>query len=261
MNALERALERLDELEQVAQRHSSPKIDPRVRLITTLLFLGIMLSTPLTQIEDLILYFVFPILSARSNGLSYLRIVRRSLIVVPFVGLVALLNIFYDRTFAFWLGGIAITRGWITGTALILRGLLSVQAILTLIYTTGYYEICRTLSRLHLPDVITLQLLFLYRYTHLLVRQAITLRQARSARSYGRKVYPLKFWGQYIAQLFLSTLSRAEKIDQAIVARGFTGRLMPLHAHRGSNPWQDGRYFLIWTSCFLIIRFLHPTHF
>ena len=167
------------------------RVDARAKLLLTVVYLVTMLSMPLEAFSGLLLYAVYPILAAQAAGLRYGDLFRRSLVVLPFVALVGLFNILYYRETVFTVGPVAVTRGWIDFLSILLRGLLSVQALLLLILTTGYYRLCRNMQRMGLPSVFASQLLFVYRYLYVLTEEALEMSMARlpttGKRSTGRK--------------------------------------------------------------------------
>ena len=172
-------------------RMQSPlhRTDARSKLLVTVVFLVTMLSVPLCRLPELLLFFVFPIVACAMGGLSYGTIFRRSLVVLPFVVFIGVFNLFYDREPVFRIGTLAVTAGWVSFLSIVLRGLLSVQALLVLIGSTGYYGLCRSMQRLGVPAVFTTQLLFVYRYLYVLIEEAAAMQQARDARSFGRRSY------------------------------------------------------------------------
>ena len=89
------ALHILNDMER-SQRKELPlkNIDPRAKLLVTLFFLVTMLSLPIVRLSELILFFIYPILTAAMYGIDYVKVFRRSLIVIPLVALIALPNIF-----------------------------------------------------------------------------------------------------------------------------------------------------------------------
>lgn len=131
-------------------RMQSPlhRTDARSKLLVTVVFLVTMLSVPLCRLPELLLFFVFPIVACAMGGLSYGTIFRRSLVVLPFVAFIGVFNLFYDREPVFRIGTLAVTAGWVSFLSIVLRGLLSVQALLVLIGSTGYYGLCRSMQRL-----------------------------------------------------------------------------------------------------------------
>ncbi|MDD3108015.1 MAG: energy-coupling factor transporter transmembrane component T, partial [Alistipes sp.] len=134
---LQYALRELDAMERTAQMPSPLHgIDARAKLSVTLLFLLALLSMPLTRLSDLLLFFIYPIVGASRGGLSYALLMRRSLWVLPFVLLIGIFNPLLDRQPAFQIGSWWVSQGWVSFVSIVLRGLLSVQGVLLLVYTT-----------------------------------------------------------------------------------------------------------------------------
>lgn len=258
-NKLQRVLCELDAMERTAYRQSPLHcLDARAKLIVTTVFLVTMLSVPLPRLSEILLYFIFPLVTAARGGLNYPQIFRRSLIVLPLVAFIGIFNLFYDREPVFRIGTMIVTGGWISFLSIILRGLLSVQALLILIYSTGYYRLCRNMQRLGVPSVFTTQLLFVYRYTYVLVDESLAMSRARDARSFGRKSYPLKVWSTLIGQLLIRTFERAELISRAMLARGFTGAI-PSGIFVGTK-WKtrDTLFLVTWSTLLILIRICSP---
>ena len=241
-------------------RMQSPlhRTDARSKLLVTVVFLVTMLSVPLCRLPELLLFFVFPIVACAMGGLSYGTIFRRSLVVLPFVVFIGVFNLFYDREPVFRIGTLAVTAGWVSFLSIVLRGLLSVQALLVLIGSTGYYGLCRSMQRLGLPSVFTTQLLFVYRYLYVLIEEALAMRRARDARSFGRRSYPLKVWGTLVGQLLIRTFERAELISRAMLARGFTGRIPADIFESPAWKMRDTVFLAAWCSALLLLRLFHP---
>lgn len=259
MNRLQHVLSELDALERSA-RTESPlhRLDARAKLLTTAVFLTTMLSVPLSQLSEILFYALFPLLTAAMGGMRFGSVFRRSLAVLPFVALIGIFNLFYDREPVFRIGAVAVTEGWITFLAIMLRGLLAMQALLVLIGSTGFFELCRGLQRLGLPALFTMQLLFVYRYLYVLLDEALRLSWAREARSFGRRAMPLTVWGTLTGQLLVRTCDRAERIHRAMLARGFMGRL-PDRLAAGSRWRRADTLFLAgWSALLLFARLLHP---
>ncbi len=256
---LQHALCELEALERSA-RAASPlhRLDARAKLLTTAVYLGTMLSVPLTQLSEILLYALFPILTAAMGGLRPGALLRRSLVVLPFVALIGIGNLFYDRVPLFRIGPLTITDGGIAFLSIVLRGLLSVGALLVLVGTTGFYGICRGLQRLGVPRLFTVQLLFVYRYLYVLIDETIHLSQAREARSFGRRTLPLPVWGPMIGQLLIRTFDRAEQIHRAMLARGFTGRIPDCAGERTHWRRAETLYLLGWSATLLLARHFGP---
>lgn len=258
-NKLQYVLSELDAMERTALRQSPLHcLDGRAKLLTTLIFLVTMLSVPLARLSDLMLYFLFPLVTAALGRFDYGAVFRRSLLVVPLVAFIGVFNLFYDRTLAFRIGNIVVTQGWVFFLSVILRGLLSVQALLILIQSTGYYNLCRSMQRLGVPGVFTTQLLFVYRYIYVLIDESLQMSRARDARSFGRRSYPLRVWGTLVGQLLIRTFDRAERIGQAMLARGFTGRIPSGTCPRTAWKTRDTVFLAAWTILLVGLRIFRP---
>lgn len=258
-NKLMYALYLLDEVERSAhQRSPLGQISPRARVLVTLIYLVTMLSMPLERLSELILFSIYPIMTAAIGGIRYLGIMRRSLMIVPFVALIALPNIFYQQEAFFFVGDIIITRGWITFLSIIIRGILSLQAIMVLIATTTIYQICYALQRMGLPSLLASQIYMTMRYIRLLIEQALAMQRARTARGFGKKSYPLRMWATFIVQLLLHSIRRAENIGYAMEARGFRSQL-PATTLAPKERWRrrDIFYISAWSLTLILLRILH----
>lgn len=213
MNKLEQVINELYRLEENRNGHTPlHRLDARLKLLFTFLFLLGVLSIPLSQIEWLLLAAVVPLIGCLVGKIHYGSLFKHSLLVLPFVLCMALFNWVVDRQV-------------VPFFAMLLRGLLTVQATLLLIRSTGFYNLCRALKQLHFPDVLTVQLYFLYRYLLVLLQEALSLQRAVYSRAYGRKRFPIRVWGLLMGQLLLRTLERSQRIHRAMLARGFSGRL------------------------------------
>ena len=114
------------------------------------------------------------------------------------------------------------------------------------------------MQRLGLPSVFTTQLLFVYRYLYVLIEEALAMRRARDARSFGRRSYPLKVWGTLVGQLLIRTFERAELISRAMLARGFTGRIPADVFESPAWKMRDTVFLAAWCSALLLLRLFHP---
>lgn len=224
MLRLEKVIYELRDMERASSgRGWVHRLDARIKWVVTLLYLGGMLSVPLTAVGWLLPFAVCPLAVCLSGGMGYGRLWIRSLWVLPILLPLALFNPLYDHRPLWQAGGIVVTAGWAGVCAILLRGLLSMQALLLLVRTTGVYPLCTALRRMGVPSLLTTQLLFVYRYQVLLLQETLNMSRARAARGYGRRTYPLRMWSVFIGQLLLRSVERAGRIHRAMAARGFTG--------------------------------------
>ena len=258
-NSLQNALCALDALERNARTESPMhRLDARAKLLATTVYLVTMLSVPLPQLSEILLYALFPMATATLGGMRLGPLLRRSLAVLPFVALIGIFNLLYDRTPALRIGTLTVTEGGIEFAAILLRGILSMAALLVLIGTTGFYALCRAMQQSGIPRFLTVQLLFVYRYLRVLLEEALAMSRACDARSFGRKNPALRVWGTLVGQLLLRTFDRAEQIHRAMLARGFTGRIPDCTA--GKPRWRraDTAFLAGWSLALIAARWSYP---
>lgn len=237
------------------------KIDPRALVLVTVVYLCVMLSVPVTHIDLLLWFAVYPIVSSPILGLSFGSVFLQSLIVLPLVIILGIFNPIIDKTPLVVVDGLVITNGWLMFTGVILRGLLSMQALLLLIRTIGFIGIVRGLGRLGIPKFLLTQLIMVFRYIRVLIEEALTMKRARDARSFGRKHLSIKMWGVLIGQLFLRSVDRAERVHRAMLSRGFNGE-MPLGFSSMDNwTWNSTFYLVGWVIVFVILRLINLSLF
>lgn len=258
MSKLERVIYELERWEyRLSPEGDAGSADQRVRLWITLIFLLCVLSLPTTALSRLLLYFAYPIISSFCVGMPYSTLLRRSLIVLPYLILIGMFNPWIDRRPFMEIAGCSVTYGWMSFVAILLRGLLSAQGVLLLLYGSGYHGVCQSLREAGVPAMLVGQLHLIYRYLKALLQEALLMIRARQSRSYDRSNYPLKMWVPFIGQLLLHTLTQSQQINNAMLARGFTGDI-PYGKNR-SMRLSSIFYLLIWGGLLVIIRFYPST--
>ncbi|MDO4319563.1 MAG: energy-coupling factor transporter transmembrane component T [Bacteroidales bacterium] len=228
-------------------------IDPRALLVVTLIYMIAMLSVPVHSVGMLIWFAVYPIVTAPLAHVAYERVFRDSLYVLPLVVVIGIFNPIYDRATAFMVGDVAVSRGWVSFVSVVIRGLLSVQAVLLLIRVCGFNRMCEAMRRLGVPRVLVTQLLMVYRYLTVLLQETLTMHRARTARAWGKTSYGPSMWGPFVGQLMLRTFERARCIGMAMRARGFDGSLLVSRPSRWATA--DTVYCMVWIPVIAAMRF------
>jgi len=144
-------------------------IDPRAKLIVTVIYIVVVLSFALDSPAGIILFWVFPIIVSAMSGISYNAVFVKSLYTLPFIMFIGIFNPIFNREPMLYIGDMAISRGWVEFVSIIIRGLLSVQAVLLLIMSTGFNRLCAAMGKLGVPSIFTTQLMLLYRYIFVLL--------------------------------------------------------------------------------------------
>jgi cobalt/nickel transport system permease protein len=104
----------------------------------------------------------------------------------------------------------------------ILKSNLCVFTMLLLTWTTPFHEILNELRRLRFPPVMLTTLALMYRYLPVLADESRRMQRARASRTFTLRRWP-RWQGvsAIIAQLFVRSAERAERIYLAMCARGW----------------------------------------
>ena len=103
-----------------------------------------------------------------------------------------------------------------------------------------------------MPQLFTVQLLFLYRYIFVLTEESARASLARELRSCGSKGQGIQSFGSLVGHLLLRTWQRAERIHKAMLARGFTGEFHASRQTRFGTP--EMRFVAAWSTLFIFLR-------
>ena len=199
------------------------RLDPRAKVITTMLFAATVVSFPMYEVLSLLPFTLFPILAASLGDIPPGFIIRKVVAVSPFAVFIGIFNPLLDPGSISIYPGISVSAGWISFASILVKFALTISAALLLIATTSFPGICRGLRRLGIPILFVSQLLFLYRYMFVLAEEAIRVVRARDVRSFGNRGTGLRVFIRIVGALFLRTVGRAERIYGAMLARGFRG--------------------------------------
>ncbi len=113
-------------------------VDSRFQVIVTVMYLVAVLSVPLADPGMLVWMFVYPIVMAEASGTGYGRVLVKSLWVLPLATVIGIFNPILDHTPAWHIWSVTVSAGWVTFISICLRGVLAVQAVLVLVYSTGF---------------------------------------------------------------------------------------------------------------------------
>ncbi len=198
------------------------KLHPLMKLLTTVSFLTVVVSFGRYEISGLLPLFVYPVMVFSLAELPLKPILLRILLVSPFIIGIGILNPFFDQQI-YRLGGMEISRGWLTFLSILIKSGLTVTAALLLIASTGMDRLAGALRMLKIPRIFVLQLLLTYRYISVLMEEVARTLRAYSLRAPNQKGVHRSAWGSLAGQLILRTFDRAQRIYEAMCLRGFTG--------------------------------------
>lgn len=253
MARLDQALEALlalDDLAAGARARGQP--DPRALLLTALACIVTTVSFERHTVSALLPLVLFPAVLAIRAQLPWHLLSRALLLAAPFVLMVGLFNPLVERQTVLWLGSWPISGGWLSLLSILLRAALTISTALVLVASTGMPALCNALTRLRVPQPLTLQLWLLYRYLFVLGAEAARMDTARRLRAGTQPRASLATWSALLGQLLLRSVDRAQRLHQAMLARGFAGQLpgAPLQWKAADTAFVAG-----WCLYFAAVRF------
>jgi cobalt/nickel transport system permease protein len=227
------------------------RIHPLVKLLTTVIYLTVVVSFNRYEIIGLFPLIFYPVLVLVLAELPIGPIFRRILLVEPFIIGIGILNPLFDHQ-VFILGGLTISRGWVTFFSVFLKCGFTVTAALLLIATTGMDSLASALRMLKIPRLFVLQLLLTYRYISVLMEEVARTLRAYSLRAPQQKGVHRSVWGSLAGQIIIRTFERAQRIYQAMCLRGFAGEYNIGDYRKIKAP--DWAYLAGWVLFFAVAR-------
>jgi cobalt/nickel transport system permease protein len=149
------------------------------------------------------------IVAAAMSRVPAAFLIGRLLLLEPFVVGVALLSLLSP-------GGVA------TFLSILTKSTICLLTMLLLSSTTPFAELLTVLKRAGIPAALVSTLMLMYRYLFVLIDEAERMRTARQSRTF--LVARRRTWlsvSSIIGHLFVRSMSRAERVYQAMNARGW----------------------------------------
>ncbi|MEM3012849.1 MAG: cobalt ECF transporter T component CbiQ [Candidatus Hadarchaeales archaeon] len=227
-------------LDQYSDR-ASPlhSLDPRVKILTFLSFVVVVVLTPLTPPSRFLFYalllFSLVLLSRVHPGF----LLKRSAVVLPFVGLVAVgLPFLGGSGGSYNLGPFHVTHSALLIFAnVLLKSWFSVMVMGLLVSTTPFTRLLRGFQSLGLPALFTTILSFMYRYLYLLTDEFERMTRARDSRAWRMgRLERMRVTGNMVGAAFLRSYERGERVYLAMRARGFDGGIRVMREPRMGGP-------------------------
>jgi len=219
------------------------RLDPRVKLAVTLIGTLVIVSLPRFAPDIAFYTLLGPFCLLVLGRISLRFAAKHILLTLPFILALALTSLWYDRTPTLILFGPFqwhCTVGWLKCLTLTLKFVGSMLALIALISTTPFSDLLRVLQRWHVPEILVIQLGFLYRYIFVLIDKAHHTIQARTLRTLRRQTARQEFriGTAMIGSVLVQSLDTSTRITQAMQARGFSGQWhSPRHFHTKPADW------------------------
>jgi cobalt/nickel transport system permease protein len=235
------------------------RLDPRTKLIASLAFVVAVVLTQASNWRVFAFYFAVVAFMLAFSRLPIVYVLKRSLVVLPFVLLIAIFIPFLKGgevagSYNIWLWQVSITyNGLMIVANVLVKSWLCILALILLSSTTRLDDLLKGLRQLGMPQVMILILSFMYRYIFVLVDEAMRIQQARNSRNFGGSwLHHVKTIGHMVGTLFIRSYERGERIYAAMLARGFDGQTRTLYKLRFK---QADAYFSAAFSLLLVLPY------
>ncbi len=228
------------------------RLDPRVKIISIFLYIIFVVLTPPDRFSQFVVYSGLIFLLIFLSQLPFGYVLRRILIVLPFVVLVVLFIPFYEFDNPV---GIYKYGKFLVIWNVFIKSFLAVIGMTVLTSTTKFSNLLKGLEKLRIPKILIMFLSFMYRYIFVLIDEAQRLERARNSRYFGGKFKrQFKVITNIIGLLFIKTYDRAERVYQSMLSRGFDGNIKTLNTLRLSVG--DIGFCIVFLSIILMTKIL-----
>jgi cobalt/nickel transport system permease protein len=252
MRSFESTAREMGELDALARRDSPVHaLDPRAKLIATVLFLLAVVSWGRYELQGLLPLAAFPLFVCAAGRVPFAWLARKMLIAAPFAVALGAFNPIFDTATRAQVCGVAISGGWLSFASILLRVALTVAAALALVAVTGMGPLCAAARELGVPRAFVSQLALLHRYLFVLAGESARVSRAAELRAPGRR-RSLRELGSMLGNLLLRALDRGHRIHLAMRCRGFSGSIPQLRPMRFRVL--DAAFVATWAAFFAGVR-------
>lgn len=219
--------------------------DPRAKLLVTIVLVVAIVLVPAGKWETFGFFGLIIISMTAIARISFVRLLRRVLVALPFVIPTVILLPFLHGGEVLWqtrVSGWHLTlgsAGLVLAASITLKAMLSALVMGLLMFTTRMSDLLRGLDKLGVPRLLTELFGFMYRYLFVLEDEAHRLKAGRDTRYFGGVMIGIRSAGHMAGSLFLRSYDRAERVYNAMLLRGYDG------TYRSLNPLRMGRVDLL----------------
>jgi len=219
-----------------AERSRLHRLDARAKILGFIGFTVVVVTTPARAVWAFALYAVILAFLVGLSRLPLRHVLKRALVVVPFVLVVAIFLPFFHQAGS---GGYSLGGMRVTGEGLLVlwnagaKAVLGVLSMIILGSTTSFAELVAGFEQLRTPRIFVLIVSFMYRYSFVFVEELQRMRRAMTARNYrARWLWNVPTLGHMLSALFLRSYSRGERVYVAMLSRGYDGTVRVLDGGR-----------------------------
>lgn len=234
-------------------------LDPRIKLVSTLMFILFVIFTKPTSFLSFALYALFIFILILLSKISFGFVFRQSLVIIPFVLMVAAFIPFFKEGqvaggYSFGTLHLTVTYdGLMIFWNVLIKAYLSILCMIVLVASTKFSNLLKAFENMKCPRLITMIISFMYRYIYVLADELMRMKRAKDSRSSSgaKKLYHLKTLANMIGVLFIRAYERGERVYLAMCARGFNGKIRTLKDFKLKKA--DFCFLLIVTTLLIVV--------
>lgn len=222
MNKIEGAIQTIHRLDMKNKNNTFlNNIYPIFKVFITVLYIVLLTSINKYDLLTTLSMSIYLIVIGMIYNITVKEIWQRFKIVLALLVIIGISNPILDRHIIYYIGNLPITTGLISMITLILKGFFSIISSYFLILSTNIEEICSGLKKIHLPDILIITIMLIYRYIILFLKEVQRIWTAYSLRAPKQKGINYKVWGSMIGSLMIRSIDRANIVYQSMELRGF----------------------------------------
>jgi len=232
------------------------RLDARAKILGFIGFTVVVVTTPARAVWAFVLYAVVLAFLIGLARLPLMYVLKRALVVVPFVLVVAIFLPFFHKAGA---GGYSLGGMRVSGEGLLVlwnagaKAVLGVLSMIVLGSTTTFPDMVSGFERLRAPKVFILIVSFMYRYSFVFVEELRRMQRAMASRNYrARWLWNVPTLGHMLSALFLRSYGRGERVYVAMLSRGYEGTVRVLGGGRFGAA--DVAFLFVLLGAVVVIR-------
>ncbi len=213
------------------------RYDPRDKIIVAVLFSIVVALADRPAV--LTLACIFSVIMVLLARLSFRQLLIRLAIVNIFIGILWLFLPFtYNGEAFFSIGPLAATKeGIIQSLTITVKSNAIILVMIALLGTSDIFSLVHALRHLKVPDKLVHLFFFCFRYIHVLQQEYIRLSHAARIRNFtpGTNLHTYRTYAYLVGMLLVNSYDRSNRIYQAMLCRGFTGKYPVLNHFEGGT--------------------------
>ena len=253
MNSISQSVFSLHYLEELSKKKTLiHSMNAGVKLVITLAYLAAVLSIGRYDVSRLMPFVLYPVVIFSLGVIPVGTMLKRLIPVMPFVIAIGMFNPILDKEAGVVIGGIIVSRGWISFSTIVIKCSLAVLSVLLLVSTTGIDRLAGAMRWAGVPRLMVTQLLLTYRYISVIADEGESMVRAYRLRSGTTKGIAIVHMGPMLGSLLLRALDRADRVYEAMKLRGFTGE--ELYFSKIPMDKKSVIYIIVWILFFIAAR-------